>query len=648
MTRSLNRRSAWRVVPSAAVAAAVIAGVGAHPFAGQEPQAGDQRPSFRTRADLIQLDVSVLDEHGNPIRGLTADDFTILDRGVPRPVAGFAAVDLPDWPADAAPWIREIGPDVVANHPDARRAVVIVMDDFATPWDPGVSKLARSIAHSAIDGLGAADLAAVVYVVRRKNGQEFTSDRARLRAAVDRFTPSGLHDTEVSPFSASLPGRGLQQPGLLPLPSGACPKGCVMDALRNAADILGSWPDARKTMVLISPGRLVTQLDSLDSLSEREDLGRTLAALQEANVNVYQFDPRGLEVSGEIHDEFGVFADATGGRAIENTNDPGALVPQMFRENSSYYLLGFEPAEGSRDGRFHRLRVTVDRPGAVVRTRTGYYAASEKTAAREKEDKTSDLDTALSGGLPGGDLPLSLATIPVAIDRKPGAAVAVVTRLDGQVAPGTTVELVAAAFDDTWKEVARVTERFLLPEGHTLGSPEVGTGLNLGPGRYEVRVAMTRGDRDGAGSVFASVTVPDYAREALSLSGVVIEAAAAGAVMPSPLAAQLPARPTARRTFSPGETVAASLRVYQKRAKTIAPARVLTRIVDAQGREVFAAERVLEPSLFEDRRQADYRVELPLDRLEPGEHLLTVEATAGESTARREVRFTVRRPPAVP
>ena len=55
-----------------------------------------QTPVFRATADLVQIDVSVLDSDRQPVRGLTAADFTILDGGIEQPVVAFAAVDLPD------------------------------------------------------------------------------------------------------------------------------------------------------------------------------------------------------------------------------------------------------------------------------------------------------------------------------------------------------------------------------------------------------------------------------------------------------------------------------------------------------------------------------------------------------------------------
>jgi VWFA-related protein len=171
-----------------------------------------QPPTFRTRTDVVQLDVSVLDKQGVPVRGLTAADFTVFENGVAQPIVAFAAVDVPTWAAGQAGWMREIAPDVATNRRDAQRVVVIVLDDFAIPRDPGMARTAKEIATATIDRLGPADLAAVVYVLGRRQGQEFTVDRARLRASVDRFIPSGIVPPADHQFSAERPGRGLIVP----------------------------------------------------------------------------------------------------------------------------------------------------------------------------------------------------------------------------------------------------------------------------------------------------------------------------------------------------------------------------------------------------------------------------------------------------
>jgi VWFA-related protein len=607
----------------------------------------DQTPTFRVRTDVVQLDVLVLDRQGQPVRGLTAGDFTVLEDGRPQPIVAFAVVDVPTWTPGTAAWMREVGPDVSSNRIDARRAVVIVMDDFTrVPAADPLIPLARSIAAAAIDGLGPADLAAVVHVFNRDRGQEFTLDRARLRAAVDRFVPSGETLPE-SPFSASKASKGLQMPSVLPLPRGGCyQKDCVAEALQTVGEVLAAWPGVRKTVVLISAGRYPGEVaeglsDANPALASERT--RMFAALQQANVNVYQYDPHGLQTTPQTFSDFGTFAESTGGRAITNTNAPANFVPQMFRENRSYYLLGLQ-SDDRRDGRFHRLKVEVSRPGVQVRARAGYFAATERPPA--KSEQLSTIERALTGGLPAGDLPVSVAVAPFATAGKPGAAVAVVARLDHEAALAgeTVIDFVVAAFNDKWKQVAAATQRFMLsPASAGARFWETTLSLNLPPGRYEIRSAMRNTADNRTGSVYASVTVPNFAREPLSLSGIVVERRSSGAAAAEDPAGVVPVRMTTIRQFSAAERVAAVARVYQRRARAPAQVRVGARIVDEQDRAAFTAETTLEPSAFGAERQADYRLDLPLDRLSDGEYLLTLDASAGSASARRTMRFTVRR-----
>ncbi len=50
--------------------------------AGLPAQGQSERPQFRTGVELLQLDVAVLDSKRQPVSGLTAADFTVLDNGV--------------------------------------------------------------------------------------------------------------------------------------------------------------------------------------------------------------------------------------------------------------------------------------------------------------------------------------------------------------------------------------------------------------------------------------------------------------------------------------------------------------------------------------------------------------------------------------
>ena len=77
-----------------AVTALAILGVaGINPLYSQPPAAASPQqppPTIRTGARLVEVEVVVRDKDG-PVKGLTRDDFTLLDQGERRKIAEFSA-----------------------------------------------------------------------------------------------------------------------------------------------------------------------------------------------------------------------------------------------------------------------------------------------------------------------------------------------------------------------------------------------------------------------------------------------------------------------------------------------------------------------------------------------------------------------------
>ena len=95
-----------------------------------------QAPQFRSRVELVHLDVSVLDNNRRPVKGLAAEDFTIHEDGKPQQVMVFSAIDLPDPPPPSTAWLRDVAPDVRRNTEVIdHRLITIVMDDATIPFD---------------------------------------------------------------------------------------------------------------------------------------------------------------------------------------------------------------------------------------------------------------------------------------------------------------------------------------------------------------------------------------------------------------------------------------------------------------------------------------------------------------------------------
>jgi len=149
--------------------------------------AAQDRPTFRSGVEIIQLDVSVLDKQRRSVRGLTAADFTVLEDGRPQRVLVFNAIDVPDMPPPAAAWMRDVAPDVTVNTRPEGRLFVIVLDDALTPFEPAMVNHAKAIARGVVDRLRPGDLASVIFTASNMHAQDFTDDRARLLRAIDAF-----------------------------------------------------------------------------------------------------------------------------------------------------------------------------------------------------------------------------------------------------------------------------------------------------------------------------------------------------------------------------------------------------------------------------------------------------------------------------
>jgi VWFA-related protein len=93
--------------------------------AGQAGNQGQQMPVYRAGVDLVVLNVAVLDDDGDPVTGLSAEDFTILEDGVPQEVALFASSS--NTPLDIA-LVLDMSGSVAASAPSIKRDAKAFLD----------------------------------------------------------------------------------------------------------------------------------------------------------------------------------------------------------------------------------------------------------------------------------------------------------------------------------------------------------------------------------------------------------------------------------------------------------------------------------------------------------------------------------------
>jgi Ca-activated chloride channel family protein len=126
----------------------------------------------------------------------------------------------------------------------------------------------------------------------------------------------------------------------------------------------------RQALVVLSDGEDTSSLVSFDELLD-------LARRSETAVFCIGLRSRESASRGFREATFALrqLANDTGGRAffIDDVKELSGVYAQISDELSSQYTVGYTSKNNRRDGSWRRIVVRVDRPGATVRTKQGYY-----------------------------------------------------------------------------------------------------------------------------------------------------------------------------------------------------------------------------------------------------------------------------------
>lgn len=159
--------------------------------------ASAQEEIFEEAADVVevQIPVNVSTRDGKPIRGLTREDFEVLDRGRKQELTGFDVIDLDV----LQPEILE-GPNAVAAAiPAAARRHFLLLFDLTFASPASVTKARRAAQDFVLEELHPTDLAAVATYSLDTGPRllvTFTPDRAQLARAISTLGAPRLVDQE--------------------------------------------------------------------------------------------------------------------------------------------------------------------------------------------------------------------------------------------------------------------------------------------------------------------------------------------------------------------------------------------------------------------------------------------------------------------
>jgi hypothetical protein len=158
-------------------------------------------PTFRSHARLVQVDVVVMDSHDQPIRGLQARDFTVLEDGKPQPIRYFEAHVLKAASTPASVAEPALPADTYTNRvsiPEDQPLSILLLDLPNTPvTDQDYAR--KEVLESLKTGPPRARVAMFVLAGNLMLVQDFASDPETLLTAAQRIMSdrSLLLTTEV-------------------------------------------------------------------------------------------------------------------------------------------------------------------------------------------------------------------------------------------------------------------------------------------------------------------------------------------------------------------------------------------------------------------------------------------------------------------
>src|SRR5580704_8470593 len=154
--------------------------------------------TFRSKTELVLVNVTVRDRNGNPVRDLKREDFTVLEDNKPQQVISFDLENTDAVVSTAATEAALLRPaptknadvaTVLTTRPLKDRRLIILFFDLSAMQPDEIDQAVTAAQNYVDKQMVPADLVSVVSLGSQLSvNQDFTSDRVLLKKALDSFS----------------------------------------------------------------------------------------------------------------------------------------------------------------------------------------------------------------------------------------------------------------------------------------------------------------------------------------------------------------------------------------------------------------------------------------------------------------------------
>jgi len=587
-----------------------LTALGSSPTAQQTPQQQQRPPIFRGGTNIVRVDVTVTDRRGEPATELTRDDFSLTEDGAPQTIESCELVRVTGEPTDDRSLeIYSASQVAMEAARDDVRLFLIFWDEYHIGQFIPATRGREILTEFVHTAFGPTDLVGIMDQLTTVESIKFTRERLHLVDQVHAL--KGRLGVYVPPRSA------VEQAHLQDFRSiGRLRNEVTASALNAAAAFLGNFREGRKAILFVSQG--------FPLYGRNDESNRFMEIVRTANTNntaIYTLDPAS-EV-GRRPDSLLSLAEETGGRPFVGSNRPELQLPQIVRDSSAYYLLGYR-SPAPVDGKFHRIRVRMNKDGYEVRARSGYFAPTVGEMERGRAEATAaeipaDVERAL-GELSLNDRSDHLIDYWIGTTRgdQGRTRLSIAWMPKGSAATGKDLGLAiqGASSDGTsYFASGRTTSRQLA--------------FDVPPGELVLKLKVIDGRDEELENANRKITVPAFDDATLAVgSPMILRTRTAREARAITEGAEGP--PEARREFDRTDRLFVRFPVYG--GEGIATA---ARLLNRRGKEL----GVLTVAPLKD---GIYQVDLPLSTSLRDDYVIAIEATRGTDSAKAFVPFRVR------
>jgi VWFA-related protein len=682
----------------------VVAAQQTQPNAPPAPPAqGTQPPQpIRATTTLIVEEVEVKDKSGKAVEGLTTNDFVLTEDGVPQTISfvEFQRLEAAAPSAEPAPAAgpvvptaqratqAQIAPEVPGDTRYRDHRLLALYFDMST-MQPADQLRAFDAALKFIDTQ--MDSSVLMAVMTFDSGgavkvkQDFTGDRAQIRAAMDKLIvglSQGFDETTTDDSAADTGAAFGQDDAEFNIFN----TDRQLAALQTAVQMLGTLNE-QKALIYFASGLRLNGTDNQAQL-----VATTNAALR-ANVLLDPIDARGLVAEAPLgnattgsnggigmfsgtsalamttnfqrsQDTLYALAKDTGGKAMFDFNDLSLGIKQAAEAMSSYYEIGYYPTHTALDGRFHRIKISLKEGlSANLAYRQGYYAGKEFSKF-STADKERQLEEALALGDPVTDINIAMEVnyfqlngaeyfVPVAV-KIPGRELALARRGG---ASETLIDFIGEVKDDFGNTIQNLRDKLNIKLSDSTAAQlathpiQYETGFTLLPGKYMIKYLARDAETGRIGTYQMSFVIPNLNKEdkRVPISSVVLSSQrvpldesiynvkqkiASESVNPLVLDGQK-LIPSVTRVFSKSRDMYIYLQAYERDATSTQPVVAYVSFYQGQVKTFETAPLAVAQGLDAKSKAVPLRFVLPLEKLPPGQYdcQVTVLDPTGQKAA---------------